>query len=333
MNIVNSQSLLNYNTFKVDVIAELFKSVESEKDVLELLQNERVIKKNKFILGGGSNILFTKNINGLVIHNQIKGLNIIKETKNNVEIEIGGGEIWDNLVDWTTRNQYYGIENLSLIPGSVGAAPIQNIGAYGCELQDCFTKLEAINLNTREKKIFTKSDCNFGYRNSIFKNELKNHFIITKVYLSLMKEKKLNLNYNGLIDKIKKKRVSIEDVRNAIIKIRKSKLPDPNHIGNAGSFFKNPIISEAHLKKIMIEHPEIPYFKKDGIKVPAAWLIEKLKWKGHQEKSCGVYNNHALIIINHNHATGKEINDLARNIKQDVYKNFNIILEEEISII
>ena len=333
MNIVNSQSLLNYNTFKIDVIAELFKSVKSEKDVLELLQNERVIKKNKFILGGGSNILFTKNINGLVIHNQIKGVNIIKETKKNVEIEIGGGEIWDDLVAWTTKNQYYGIENLSLIPGSVGAAPIQNIGAYGCELQDCFTKLEAIHLNTRKKNIFTKSDCNFGYRNSIFKNELKNQFIITKVYLNLKKEKKLNLSYNGLIDKIKKKKVSIEDVRNAIIEIRKSKLPNPNQLGNAGSFFKNPIISEAHLKQIKREHPKIPYFKKDVIKVPAAWLIEKLKWKGHQEKRCGVYNNHALIIINHNQATGKEITDLAKNIKQDVYKNFNIILEEEISII
>ena len=333
MNIVNSQSLLNYNTFKIDVLAELFKSVKSEKDVIKLLQDKRVIKKNKFILGGGSNILFTKNLDGLVIYNQIKGINITQESKTNVEIEVGAGEVWDELVSWTTKKEYYGIENLSLIPGSVGAAPIQNIGAYGCELKDCFTKLEAINLDTREKVIFKKSDCKFGYRNSIFKNELKNKFIITRVYLKLMKEKKLNLDYGALREKIGDSKISIHDVRNIIIQIRNSKLPNPKYIGNAGSFFKNPIISETHLNKLKKEHPKIPYFKKDEIKVPAAWLIEKLKWKGYKEKTCGVYDHHALIMINHNHATGKEIANLAATIKKNVHEHFNIILEEEVSII
>ena len=333
MNIINSQSLLHYNTFKVNVFAELFKTIKSENSLIQLLSDKRVIKKNKFILGGGSNILLTKNITGLVIHNQIKGINIVKEDEKSVEVAIGSGEIWDNLVAWSTKNKYYGIENLSLIPGSVGAAPIQNIGAYGCELKDTFVKLEAINVDTLEKVVFNKTDCKFGYRDSVFKNKFKNKFIITKVYLQLEKKKTLNLNYERLKEKIDPHKMNNEDIRNIIIRIRTEKLPNPKNIGNAGSFFKNPIINENDLNRLREEYPTIPCFRGEYIKLPAAWLIEKLNWKGYKEQTCGVYDQHSLIIINHNNATGKEIVNLANKIKNNVYQKFNILLEEEVLII
>jgi len=236
-------------------------------------------------------------------------------------------------VYWSTKNNLYGIENLSLIPGSVGAAPIQNIGAYGCELKDTFQKLEAINLVTKEKVIFNKSDCDFGYRDSVFKNQLKNQFIITKVYLQLMKIKHLNINYKELKEKITNDKINSQEIREIIIDIRNRKLPNPKNIGNAGSFFKNPIIKKNQLKILIKKYPKIPYFAGEIIKIPAAWLIEKLNWKGYRNEKCGIYENHALIIINHNHSTGEDIQNLAKRIKKDVYKEFNILLEEEVSII
>ena len=333
MNIINYKSLLNYNTFKIDVTADFFSSIKSESDLHELLDNKQIKKKKKFIIGGGSNILLTKNINGLIIHNQIKGIQIIKESDKKIEIEVGGGEVWDDVVKWSTENNFYGIENLSLIPGLMGAAPIQNIGAYGCELKDSFQKLEAINLKTTEKIIFHKSDCFFGYRDSIFKHELKNKFIITKVYLKLMKFKNININYQALKDKIQSDNINSQNIREIIINIRNSKLPDTKKIGNAGSFFKNPIINKKQLERLKQEYPKIPVFQDTIIKIPAAWLIEKLNWKGYKNKNCGVFNKHALIIVNHNNATGKEIVNLAKKIKYSVYKKFDILLEEEVTII
>jgi UDP-N-acetylmuramate dehydrogenase len=257
----------------------------------------------------------------------------VKENERSIEVEIGSGEIWDNLVAWSTKNKYYGIENLSLIPGSVGAAPIQNIGAYGCELKDTFVKLEAINVDTLEKVVFNKTDCEFGYRDSVFKNKFKNKFIITKVYLQLEKKKNLNLNYERLKEKIDPHKMNNEDVRNIIIGIRKEKLPNPKNIGNAGSFFKNPIINENDLNRLRKEYPTIPCFTGDYIKLSAAWLIEHLNWKGYKEETCGIYDQHSLIIINHNNATGKEIVNLSNKIKNNVYQKFNILLEEEVLII
>ncbi|MBL31641.1 MAG: UDP-N-acetylenolpyruvoylglucosamine reductase [Flavobacteriales bacterium] len=333
MNIINSQSLLDYNTFKVDVSADLFKIIDNEEQLQKLLEDKRVSKQKKMILGGGSNILFTKNFNGLVIHNKIRGIQIVSENKENVKIKVGAGEVWDDLVAWTTKHNYYGIENLSLIPGSVGAAPIQNIGAYGSELKDTFQQLEAIDLKTKDKIIFNKSDCRFGYRDSIFKKELKNRFIITNVYLKLTKIKSINLSYKILKDNIATTNLKSEDVRKIIINIRNSKLPNPKKIGNAGSFFKNPILEKPQFKTLQKKYPEIPFFEESKIKVPAGWLIEKLNWKGHQEKTCGVYAKHALIIINNNNATGLEIKNLAEKIKESVYQKFNILLEEEVTII
>ena len=336
MNIINSKSLLNYNSFKINATASLFATVKNKKDILELLSNPKINKKPKLILGEGSNILITKNITGLVIHNKIKGIKIIKEDKKSSIIEVGAGENWDDFVKWSTQHKFYGIENLSLIPGSVGAAPIQNIGAYGVELKDVFIKLEAIDLTDLKTQTFNKSDCLFGYRESIFKNQLKNKLIITKVFIKLNKTKKINVTYHILKEKIKQldfKKLDSQKIREIIIEIRNSKLPNPKKIGNAGSFFKNPIINQKQLIELQKEYPEIPFFKKEKIKIPAAWLIEKLNWKGYQEESCGVYEKHALILINHNKATGEEIANLSKNIKQSVYKKFNIILEEEVCIL
>ena len=336
MNILNSKSLINYNTFKVPANAQFFINVKSENEIIELLKEKKFKKYNKFILGGGSNILLTKDITGLVIHNQIKGINIIKETKNEIVIEIGAGEIWDQVVQWSVEKNLYGIENLSLIPGYAGAAPIQNIGAYGAELRDVFLELEAINIDTTENIKFNKADCQFGYRNSIFKKDLKGKFIITKLKLVLSKKQKVNISYNGLYEEFKntnRKDLSCKKIREKVIEIRKNKLPDPEKIGNAGSFFKNPIISQTTLSKLQTSHPKIPFFAKNKeIKIPAAWLIEKCKWKGYIEKTCGVYNKHSLIIINRGNASGQEILKLANKIKKDIYKNFNIQLEEEVNI-
>mgnify|MGYP001338445465 CR=1 FL=1 len=336
MNIVNSYSLRNHNTFHINVNAEFFININSEDQLIDLLDRKNN-NKNKFVLGGGSNILLTKDINGLVIHNQIKGLNIVYEDNHQVILQVGAGELWDDVVEWSTERDLYGIENLSLIPGYAGAAPIQNIGAYGSELKYVFEELDAINLHTKEKIKLNKNDCKFGYRDSIFKNKLSNEFIITQIKIKLSKDKNLNIDYKILqdhINKLKKENITSKDIRNQVIKIRTSKLPNPSKIGNAGSFFKNPIIKKNTLLELQKEYPEIPYFaKKEEIKIPAAWLIEKGQWKGYKEKTCGIYAKHALILINNGGATGKEIVNLSNRIKKDIYKKFNVILEEEVSII
>ena len=335
MNIRNYHSLLDLNTFKVNVNAEFYINIQSEKDLLEILKNTS--HKKIFILGGGSNILLTRNIKGLVIHNQIKGIKIKAETNKHTIIEVGAGELWDRVVEWSTERNLYGIENLSLIPGYIGAAPIQNIGAYGTEIKDVFQELKAINLQTKEIHVFNKSDCQFGYRDSIFKNKLKDKLIITKITIKLSKQNTLNLSYKAIkkeIEKINHKQLTSKDIREIIIKIRKQKLPDPQYIGNAGSFFKNPIVNQNTLNEIKKVHPDVPVFKNTNqIKIPAGWLIEKLNWKGYKENNCGVYNKHSLVLINYGNASGKDIVNLSQKIKKDVNQKFNIKLEEEVSII
>ena len=337
MKIVNSKLLIKYNTFNVNAHAEFFADIENDEELKELLNHVKFKNINRFILGGGSNILITKNITGLVIHNQIKGCYIIQDSPEYVIVEIGAGETWHHIVEWSTSHDLYGIENLSLIPGYVGATPIQNIGAYGSELKDVFVSLDAINLFNKEQLILDKKDCKFGYRDSIFKNKYKNQFIITKVRLKLSKKNSnINLSYKTLKEKVSrldKNTLSSRDISNLIIQIRQSKLPDPNHIGNAGSFFKNPIVTQQELNDLQYKHKDIPYFQKDNIKIPAGWLIEQLNWKGYRNKSCGVYEHQALVLINHNRATGNEIKELANTIKQQVNTKFNINLEEEVSII
>jgi len=337
MNIKYNQSLTQYNTFKVNVNAEYFVNIKTEKDLVKLLNQKEVKKTKKFILGGGSNILFTKDIKGLVIYNQIKGIKIEHETDDDITIEVGAGEIWDDLVKWSVSQELYGIENLSLIPGQVGAAPIQNIGAYGVELKDVFKELRAISLTTNKLQKFNHKDCQFGYRNSIFKKQLKEQYIITKIKINLSKKPKFNTNYKSLQEKTKSmdpNQLTSQKIREIIINIRNSKLPNPKNLGNAGSFFKNPMVNIKKLQQLKEIYPKIPFFQTDkNIKIAAAWLIEQLQWKGYINNNCGVYDKHSLVLINHGNAKGTEIASLSKKIKQSVKKKFNITLEEEVLIL
>ncbi|MDC0189388.1 UDP-N-acetylmuramate dehydrogenase [Flavobacteriales bacterium] len=337
MNIISYQSLSNYNTFKINAKAKQFVNIQTETDLIKLL-NQKETKNIKItILGGGSNILLTKNIEGLVIHNQIKGIKVINSNTKYVFIEVGAGVVWDKLVQWSTDEKLFGLENLSLIPGYVGASPIQNIGAYGVELKDVFEELRAINLTTKQIKVFKKSECEFGYRDSVFKNKLKEKYLISKITIKLSKNQILTTSYKGLKQKIKsykKEELTSELIREKIIEIRNTKLPNPKNIGNAGSFFKNPIISKELLNSIQIKYPKVPFFQNnESFKISAGWLIEKLNWRGYREKKCGVSSKHALVIVNYGNATGKDILILSKKIKDNVQKKFNIKLEEEVSIL
>ncbi|MBI5729498.1 MAG: UDP-N-acetylmuramate dehydrogenase [Ignavibacteriales bacterium] len=338
MKIQENISLKPYNTFGVNVKAKYFTSVVLEKEILEILQSKRFGSMNKLILGGGSNILFTKNYDGLVIHYVEKGIRLVEENEKYVIIESSAGEIWNDVVSYCVENKYYGIENLSLIPGRVGAAPIQNIGAYGVEIKDVFESLEGINLESGEKKIYKKNECKFDYRDSIFKKELKGKFIITKVKLKLKKEKQFNLNYRSLNDylgKANKEKLTIRRVRETVNKIRMSKLPDPQRFGNAGSFFKNPEVSEERFIELKKNFEEIVFFKLDGkkYKIPAGFLIEKCGYKGKRIGDVATYNRQALVIINMGRATGEQIKNFSQEIQKAVFDKFGIELTPEVNII
>ena len=336
MLVENNKSLIKLNTFGVNCYAENFISIKTEKDIQESIYFLNKNQQNHFVLGGGSNILLTKNITGLVLHNKISGIKILKEDKETLTINVGAGVIWHDLVTWTIKNKLWGIENLILIPGTVGAAPIQNIGAYGVEIKDVFENLNAYHIKTGEKKKFSKKECLFGYRDSIFKNKFKNNFFISDIEITLKKQKHPILHYETLRFALEKKDIPItlENIGKAICEIRNSKLPDPKKIGNSGSFFKNPVIEEKLFKKIKTHFPEIKYFKKNGeIKLSAGWLIEACGWKGKKTKYCGVYEKQALVLINFGKASGLEIKELSQNIKKDVKQKFEIDLKEEVQII
>ena len=336
MNIINSKSLIKYNTFKINVKSDYFVNVKSVNEISKLLDDDFFQRQKIMVIGGGSNILFTRNFNGLIIHNKITGIQVLSDKKNELIIEVGAGEEWDNLVKWTTKRNLFGIENLSLIPGSVGAAPIQNIGAYGVEIKDVFIGLSAVNLETGKFEYFDKSKCKFGYRNSIFKNELKNKYIITSVVIKVSKNQKLSLDYKDLrfLSEKNTKNLTSESIRREVIKIRNAKLPNPKKIGNAGSFFKNPVIGKTTFEKIQKKYPNVPYYlEKQLFKIPAAWLIEKVGIKNNSNNSCSLYNKHSLIIINNGDASGLEIVQFSKIIKSEVFLKFNINLEDEVLII
>lgn len=338
MQLLQNHSLKNLNTFGVDVKAKLFADVFSEDEMIELLTTKKVNREKKLILGGGSNILFTKDFDGLVIKVSISGIKIIDDFDNLVVIEAGAGVIWDELVKFCVNKNYGGIENLTLIPGTVGAAPIQNIGAYGQELADTFVSLNGVFIDSNENGSFSKDECNFSYRSSIFKEELKNKFIITSVRLKLTKHPKPNTSYKTLSDYLSKRGLSnpsINDTRSAVAEIRRSKLPDPVVIGNAGSFFKNPVVSDNLFKKLKHNNPDVVSFPSESgkIKISAGWLIEKSGWKGKRVGDVGTSPDHALIICNFGNATGAEILEFAMLIKEEVTNKFGIKLEEEVNII
>jgi UDP-N-acetylmuramate dehydrogenase len=338
MRILNNQSLKNYNTFGIDVKAKYFAEVSSVDELRYVLSDNDIQTDKKFILGGGSNVLFVNDFDGLVIKNSISGINIIQEDENNIIVQAGAGVVWDDLVQFCVEGNYGGIENLSIIPGSVGAAPIQNIGAYGQELKDTFLELNGIYTKTGEEKIFNKSDCQFSYRNSIFNKELVNEFIITSIQLNLNKNSKINTSYKQLEEKLNEQGIkspTLKDVRNTVIHIRNKKLPDPQIIGNAGSFFKNPIVAKEKYIKLKKSFPDMITFPIDDnqIKIAAGWLIEKCDWKGKRIGNVGTYKNHALVIVNYGDATGDEIFDFEGHIKHAVELKFGIHLENEVNII
>jgi UDP-N-acetylmuramate dehydrogenase len=338
MQLLQNRSLKNLNTFGVDVKAKLFAEVFTDDELINLLTDKKIYTEKKLILGGGSNILFTKNFDGVIIKVSISGIKVTGEDDSSVLVESGAGVIWNDFVKFCTEKNYGGIENLALIPGTVGAAPIQNIGAYGQELADTFDLLNGVFIKSGEKKIFTKSECRFSYRSSIFKEELKNEFIITTVKLKLSKNPKPNTTYKTLNSYLSTKGItkpSIKEVSEAVSEIRRNRLPDPSVIGNAGSFFKNPEISFEALCRLKNEFPDIVNFPSESgkVKISAGWLIEKCGWKGKRVGDVGTSPDHALVICNFGNATGAKILEFAMRIKGDVANKFGIALEEEVNII
>ncbi|GMR25267.1 MAG: UDP-N-acetylmuramate dehydrogenase [Ignavibacteria bacterium] len=338
MKLSKNYSLKTLNSFSVDVKTKIYTNVFSVDELKEVILANELSHLKKFILGGGSNILFTKDFDGIVIKNSIPGIKINSEDDKNVIVESGAGVIWDELVQYCVDRNYSGIENLSLIPGSVGAAPIQNIGAYGQELKNTLFELSGIIIETGEEKIFDNSECKFSYRNSIFKNELKDKLIITFVKLKLDKNPKINLTYNPVKEEVEKRHIqnpTIKDIREIIIGIRKNKLPDPNEIGNAGSFFKNPVITIEKYNALKKVYPDLNYFPVDenNVKVSAARLIEICEWKGKRIGNVGTYNKQPLVIINFGDASGEEIYAIAMKIKDEVKKRFDISLENEVNVL
>ncbi len=335
MKIIKNKSLKKINTFGIDISAKNLIIIKKEKDLFQLLNKTN--KKIK-ILGGGSNILLTKKVKGILAKNEIKGIEIIAEDEETALVEIGAGENWHEFVLWAIQNNLGGVENLSLIPGTVGAAPIQNIGAYGVELKNVFEGLNFIDLETHEEIAFSKEACNFGYRNSIFKNELKNKFCITRVYLRLKKHPHtLNINYGIISKKIEEQKIknpTIKNISDIIINIRQAKLPDPKKIGNSGSFFKNPEVSKKKWKKLKEKFPEIISYPlpNNQFKIPAAWLIDQCGFKGKKYGNTGCYKNQALVIVNYGNATGKEIKKFSKKVQKAVYKKFKIQIFPEVNI-
>jgi UDP-N-acetylmuramate dehydrogenase len=328
-------SLKPYNTFGIDANAFYFCNCQTEKDLTGILSDPAYKHLNKLVLGGGSNVLFTKNFNGLIILNSIKGKEIIDEDDNTVILRVGAGEDWDELVEYTVKNDLAGLENLSYIPGNVGASPIQNIGAYGEEVKNTISEVETIDLQTLKKINYKNEDCQFGYRSSIFKHELKGKSIITHVIFTLNKQHIFNLDYGSLNETVKQKgKVTLQNIRDSIIEIRKSKLPEPEELGSAGSFFKNPIIEADQYENLQQHFPNIPAYQlsENEFKVPAGWLIDQLGWKGYREGDAGVHKKQALVLVNYGNATGKQIYSLSQKIIQSVKGAYGIELEYEVNV-
>lgn len=337
MEIKHNISLKPYNTFGIDVKAKSFVSVNTTEDLVTLLNTNQ--DQPKFILGGGSNMLLTKDITDLVIHINLKGKSIVSESEEHILIKCNAGENWHEFVLWCLEHNYGGLENMSLIPGNVGTSPIQNIGAYGVELKDTFHSCEALNLNTLEIEIFTNLDCKFEYRNSIFKTSVKGQYIILNVTFKLStKNHNLKVDYGAIKEQLIQNSIStptIKDISNAVIAIRQSKLPDPKEIGNSGSFFKNPVISIDAFTNLLKNFPEAPCYKvsTSEVKVPAGWLIETAGFKGKTFGNYGVHKKQALVLVNYGGASGNDILKLSQLIQETVLRIFDIEIEAEVNIL
>lgn len=328
--------LRSLNTFGMDVKAKLFATFTSEETLDALARTKEWQSNQPFILGGGSNILFTKDVDTLVALNHVKGIENRGGDDDYVYLRVGAGEVWHDFVLYCIEHGYGGVENLSLIPGSVGAGPMQNIGAYGVELKDVFQELEAYHIEGRYFVKFRADECNFGYRESVFKNKFKNQFVITRVTFRLARKPKFNTSYGAIEKELERMGVtdlSVKAISDAVISIRRSKLPDPKVIGNAGSFFKNPVISAAQFEILKLKYPEIvSYPSGDQVKLAAGWLIEKCGWKGYRDGDAGVHKDQALVIVNYGNARGEQLYELSGKILDSVKEKFGVELEREVNI-
>lgn len=337
MEIQENKSLKTYNTFGIDVKAKHFFEVNTIEELQQVLTLTEY--PNRFVISGGSNMLLTQDLDALVLHINLKGKFVLSEDEHFVHLKSMAGENWHELVMWTLDRGYGGLENLSLIPGNIGTAPIQNIGAYGVELKDSFVSCEAIEIATQQLVTFTNSECNFGYRDSIFKKESKGKYIITSVTLRLTKrEHKKNTSYGAIEAKLQEKGIldpTIKNISEAVIAIRQEKLPDPKVLGNSGSFFKNPVIDAQSFREFIEKHPEAPHYKvsENEYKIPAGWLIEQCGFKGKRFGDAGVHKNQALVLVNYGNATGEEILELAHRIMNKVKNQFGICITPEVNII
>jgi UDP-N-acetylmuramate dehydrogenase len=360
MEILKNYDLTKLNTFGISVRAKFFVELNSESDLKELFTSPEFKNNEKLFLGKGSNVLFTQNFDGIVVLNKLKGIEILEENSENVFIRSMGGEIWHDLMTFAVNRGYWGIENLSLIPGTVGAAPVQNIGAYGAELKDILENVEAYDVKTGEKKIFSKKECEFGYRDSIFKNKLKGKYFISTITIKLNKKPARNAFsiadagggnkkkiYPALQEYLKEKNIEVKtskDISDAITEIRKGKLPNPAILGNAGSFFKNVYVDNKKAEEIKSKYPDVPLFqepvdaealagKDEIIKIPAGWLIEKCELKGKRVGNVGVHEKQALVLVNYGGATGEEVKNLSEQIIASVFSKFGLKLEREVNLI
>lgn len=335
--LVENYSLQHLNTFGVDAQAAYFYSFSDIEKMRLFLKTFRFVRPHtdKIILAGGSNYLFRKDFRGLVIQPRIKGIKVVNETNSDVLIKVGAGEVWDDFVAYAVAHNWGGIENLSLIPGWVGASPVQNIGAYGVEVKDAITEVETVNIDTAKTSIFTNRDCKFAYRSSIFKTDIKNSHIICSVTFKLQKNPELITNYDSVAEELEKyPGKNLQTMRRAIIAIRERKLPDHKKLGNAGSFFKNPVITGSKAQKLKEKFPEMPVYPADGDKrkIAAGWLIEQCGWKGKRQGNVGIYDKQALVVVNYGGATGQEIFSFANQIRVSVYEKFGIMLETEVNV-
>lgn len=336
-HLIHNFQLKSNNTFGISAIAKHYLTVDSPEDLVQFFKENNPEKGEKrLLMGAGSNLLFVNNFDGLVIHPEITGIRLISENKDIVEVEAGAGVVWDHFVGYCVEKGWGGVENLSLIPGNVGAVPVQNIGAYGVEAESVIAEVKGIDMNMLEIKSFSHAECKFGYRTSVFKEQLKENFIVTSVVFRLSKKPNFQLQYGALeteVDKLGER--NLHNIRIAVIAIRESKLPDPSKVGNAGSFFKNPIVQESEAMSLKSIYPEIPVypFGPGLVKIAAGWLIEKADWKGRSIGNAAVNDKQALVIINKGGATGKEIFDLSEMVVKDVLKKFNIELEREVQVI
>lgn len=340
MQVHQNISLKQFNTFGIEAKAKLFADFSSLEKLQEILFYTQQLMPNssKLILGGGSNLLFTKDVDGLVLKNEIGGIETVKEDDEFVYLRAGAGVVWHNFVQHCVEQNLGGAENLSLIPGNVGASPMQNIGAYGVEIKDVFEELEAYHINDKAVEKFSKEECAFGYRESVFKRQYKNQFIILNVTYKLRKQPLFNTSYGAINQELEKmgvKELSVKDISQAVINIRTSKLPDPKQIGNAGSFFKNPTVNKEKYDELRSSFPGIvAYANADGsMKLAAGWMIEQCGWKGYRKGDAGCHAKQALVLVNYGAATGKEIFDLSTEILQSVQAKFGVELEREVNIV